>query len=1201
MERENMQRRIQRLPTIGVLAGWQVYEGYVHGFLDLVLRGIHAEAQKQGCNLLVACGVGHASGQVRLHPAWPVVSPENDFVPVGPWNTDGLIAINPLITIERSQYIQQVIAEGHPVVFVGPGEKGVSVVLDNESGIQQSIEHLVQHGHKRIAFIAGHENNEVDADSTLRLQAYRDAVRNYGLENDPRLIVHGYHDIGRGRRAMQNLLDSNIGFTAVLASNDHSAIGAMETIRKAGLRIPEDIAMIGFDDWPDAARQNPPLTSVHYPVVEAGRKALSLLLEIINRRSAADKCIQLPVKLVVRESCGCLTGRQIGRDNSASGEQSQDSIISLAAKARSIRDALMDETRFIEPNQLNTLSKQLVEAFHHSLEGKDPSLFRSVFSEILRQVEDAGDDPYVWHSALSSLEENGPRLLSARDSEARQQVEAMMRQARIAISITIRRQYRQYAYNKGFVADQIGRLASRLFMAVDENQIFSALAEYLQPIGIRHVLVAIFDEEENDPVARTRLYSMMESPVLPIRFPSREFPPAGLLPVGEPYSLALFPLLIQDVTEGYIAVDTIDLDTSVTVVRQLAGAFRSVRLHKEAVEGQRLAEEANRMKSRFLSTVSHELRTPLSLITGLAHSLIRLPEDMDSPSQKNMRNDLQRIYASAQQLDGLIRDVLDLSRDEAGQLKLVSEPLDLNEVWQPIIMIGQQSAEDKGLSWRCEIPGDLPQVWGDRTRLRQVALNLVHNAIKFTTEGEVALIVRSNRRLVTIQVRDTGLGIPPEEQEFIFDEFRQSERTTARGYGGLGLGLAICKRLVEMHGGRIWVESTGQEGVGSAFFFSLPVIQTASESKDMAPTLQGGLVALLAAQKSRAGKELHKHLVDHGYHVVRLEIDEESSNWISPLLNAGLATIILDASLAPRLGWEIIKALKENPLTQDVPVLFFSLQKQSGSILELDYLTKPLDSPELIRALARQGLDVSSSADGMTILLVDDEEGILEMHARIIQTHFPACRVLRAHDGREALEVMRQELPSLVLLDLMMPELDGFGVLEAMHTDERIRHTPVVVLTGQVLTDEDLARLNQGVATILQKGIFSIQETMAHVESALARTPRLGTEMQRIVRKAMGYIHTHYAEPFSRQHMARQLGLSERYLTRCFHKEMSITPVEYLNRYRLKEAKAMLRRGTNVTETALAVGFSSVSYFTRLFEKELGVSPGAYRHNHSKR
>ena len=1195
-----MQSQIQSLPTVGVLAGWQVYDGYVHGFLDLVLHGIRAEAQSQGCNLLLACGLGHTIGQMRLQPAWPLVSPENDFVPVGPWNTDGLIVINPLLSIGRSQYIQQVIVTGHPVVFVGPGEKGVSVTLDNESGIRQAMEHLVQHGHERIAFIAGHENNEIDADSMLRLQVYHQAVQDYGLDDDPRLIVHGYHDLVRGRQAMQKLLGSSVAFTAVLASNDQSAIGAMEAIRKARLRVPEDIAMIGFDDWPDAAGQNPPLTSVHYPAVQAGRRALAFLLETINGQSPSNQTIQMPVKLVIRESCGCLPGRPLGKDFSPDGEQHQDSMVSPSSMARAIGEALRDETRFMEPDELDILSIHLVEAFQHSLQKKDPSLFCKVFSQILLQVEKAGDDPYVWHSALSSLEENGPRFFVAWNADTQRQVEETMRQARIAVSSNLRRQYRQYAYSRGYVTDQIGRLTTRLFMAVDENQILTALTEYLQPIGVRHLLVAFFEEEGNDPVAWTRLYSTLESPTVSIHFPSRQFPPTGLFPAGEPFRSVLFPLLIQDVAEGYVAVDTLDLDTCVMIVRQLAGAFRSVRLHKEAMEGQRLAEEANRMKSRFLSTVSHELRTPLSLITGLSRSLITLPEEAASTGQEDIRNDLQRIYTSAQQLDGLIRDVLDLSRDEAGKLQLACEPLDLAEIWQPVVMLGQQTAQEKGLGWRCEIPVELPQVWGDRTRLRQVALNLINNAIKFTAEGEVALIVRTHDTLVTIQICDTGLGIPPEEQEFIFDEFRQSERTTARGYGGLGLGLAICKRLVEMHGGHIWVESTGQEGSGSSFFFTLPAIRTASELRETASTISSRQVALLVAKHSSVGKELHDHLADHGYQVIRLEVDEESFDWISPLLDAGPGAVVLDASLPPRFGWEIIRALKENPFVQDVPVLFFSLQKKRGSMLELDYLLKPVDSSELIGVLVRQGLDVNSSSERKTILLVDDETAVLEMHARFIQDQFPSCCVLSAPTGREALETIRQRLPDLILLDLMMPELDGFEVLKAMRTDKRTRNIPVVVLTGQALSEEDMVRLNQGVAAVLQKGVFSIQETMAHVESVLARAPRLRSEMQRIVRKAMAYMHKHYAEPFSRPDMARQLGLSERYLTRCFHKEMNVTPVEYLNRYRLKQAKLMLGMGANVTETALAVGFSSVSYFTRLFEKEVGVSPGAYRQNYSK-
>jgi len=191
---------------------------------------------------------------------------------------------------------------------------------------------------------------------------------------------------------------------------------------------------------------------------------------------------------------------------------------------------------------------------------------------------------------------------------------------------------------------------------------------------------------------------------------------------------------------------------------------------------------------------------------------------------------------------------------------------------------------------------------------------------------------------------------------------------------------------------------------------------------------------------------------------------------------------------------------------------------------------------------------------------------------------------------------MRRERPDLVLLDLMMPELDGFGVLERMQTEETIRHVPVIVLTGQVLTEEDMARLNRGVATVLSKGVFSAEETLAHVERALARTRNLSSEMQRLVRKAVTYIHGHYTEPVARKDVARYVGVSEDYLTRCFRQEMGVTPMAYLNRYRVKQARALLAAGEkNVTEVAFAVGFSDSNYFSRVFRQEVGTSPSAYR------
>jgi AraC-like DNA-binding protein len=354
------------------------------------------------------------------------------------------------------------------------------------------------------------------------------------------------------------------------------------------------------------------------------------------------------------------------------------------------------------------------------------------------------------------------------------------------------------------------------------------------------------------------------------------------------------------------------------------------------------------------------------------------------------------------------------------------------------------------------------------------------------------------------------------------------------------------------------------------------------------------LVVMLVSKPVSEDEHLHEHLTQEGYPIKILQIDE-AQNWRPQLWAASPGAVVLSASLAPNLGWEIIKVLKENQITHDIPVVFYSLSQNIGTSLEIDYLTKPIVGHKLVKSLANQGFDAETGAQDSAILIVDDEPGVLELHVRMVQERFPSCRVLRAHNGLEALEVIRQERPDLVLLDLMMPELDGFGVLKAMREGESTRNIPVIVVTSQALTENDMARLNLGVTSILQKGIFSARETLAQVESALARAPKLGSQMQRLIRKVIVYLNGHYSEPFSRKDLAHHFGVSARYLSRCFRQEMGITPLEYLNRYRMRKAKELLKSGQNVTETALAVGFSSVSYFNRLFKKEVGISPSVYR------
>ena len=1166
--------------TIGVLAGSQVYYGTILGnFIGPLLHGVASAAENRGCNLLLACGMD-SSSYTAAHPAWPLPSSDVDYVPVGPWNTDGLIVVNPLFAESRSNYVQGLIAAGYPVVFAATGEQGPTVAVDNADTIRQAILHLMDHGHRQVAFIAGYPD-DLTGDSGIRLRAFQQITHEYGIVSDQKLIAYGNHGINGGHQAMQQILDSGVPFTAVLASNDESAIGAMSALKSAGLRIPEDVAIIGNDDTVEAVTQVPPLTTFHSSFFRMGYQALELLLDFIEGRRTELGNVTIPTQLIVRQSCGCQPSAnpQGGLSNSQT-PVFRDNIRSIPSHlTKTITKIALAGTQRLSPNEVRSRCKQLVESFIESMPSKNPVHFRQTLKETLARVESLEDDIFIWNDVLSVLENGLGKPME-------QQLETIVAEARAVITQYMQRQHRRLISHQIWIADQVGQLNARLLTALDEAQVYEILASYLPQVGIQDLSVAFFEAKDGDPFAGCSLHKVSEHGV-EIRFPSRQFPPKDLY--EEPYRLALLPMTVREETPGFVVFDTANLEICAHIVWQLITFLKVVRLYREATQGRQLAEEANRLKSRFLSTVSHELRTPLNLIVGLSAMLLQKGQNDGS----EIELDLKRIHASAQHLDGLIRDVLDLAQNEMGELKLVCSRLDLADVLKIVATVGEQLTQDKGLEWQASIPEILPNVWGDRTRLRQVTLNLVNNAVKFTARGRVTLRVSAMNETITVEVSDTGLGILPEEQSVVFDEFRQSERTTALGYGGLGLGLSICKRLIELHGGTIGVHSSGEEGAGSTFYFTLPILEQNTEL-GLPERIAREHAVLLLAERSGDSELLCQYLIQRGFDVEMVWID--AGNRLPYWLRSQPGAVILEQGTDPEQGWEVMKALTENPLTRDIPVLFYSLdgKQDRGSLLELSYLTKPLHQAELIRALEHR--EINKSENERTILIVDDEPSALELHARIVAAWSPECRILKARNGRESLALIREAHPDLVLLDLIMPELDGFGVLEAMRSDLRSRDVPVIVLTGQTLTMDDWQRLGQGVTSVLKKGLFSAQETLSHIEAALSRSGALGGEAQRIVRKTVIYLHEHYMNPISLKDAARHVSVSKEYLARCFRQEMGITLVTYLNRYRVNQAKALLEQGTlNLTEIALESGFSSSAYFSRVFRKEVGISPTDYQ------
>jgi AraC-like DNA-binding protein len=503
-------------------------------------------------------------------------------------------------------------------------------------------------------------------------------------------------------------------------------------------------------------------------------------------------------------------------------------------------------------------------------------------------------------------------------------------------------------------------------------------------------------------------------------------------------------------------------------------------------------------------------------------------------------------------------------------------------------------------------------------------LNLFSNACKFTSRGDVTLTVAVGEREVTVMVSDTGLGVPLAEQKMIFNEFHQSERTAARGYGGMGLGLAITRHLVELHGGKIGVLSSGVEGSGATFYFTLPV---ASEAEPAVPWGTADedckQTVLILSEQTTTGERLKAYLDERGFKVHHLEVDlkaDPSHRWLSQVMACPCGAIVLDCDPDAEWGWQLMTALKNNPGTQDIPVIFCNMMpgRDRGAMLELDYLAKPLGLDALTGALEQHGIalqahsaspstiSVQGSGRGTpetppkVILVVDDEAGERHLLTRYVHERFPDVRVLEAGNGRQALEWMQKDRPSLVLLDLMMPDVDGFALIETMQADKALRGIPVVVMTAMSMTKDVVERLNRGVTSILGKGLFSAEETLAHIETALARNKRLGSEVQRIARTAMAYIHTNFAEPVTRGDIARHVGVNERYLTHCFHQEVGIAPMSYLLRYRIGRAKELLAESDrSITDIAMQVGFSSSSYLSHVFLKEVGVTPREYRQGKS--
>jgi signal transduction histidine kinase/DNA-binding response OmpR family regulator/putative methionine-R-sulfoxide reductase with GAF domain len=529
-----------------------------------------------------------------------------------------------------------------------------------------------------------------------------------------------------------------------------------------------------------------------------------------------------------------------------------------------------------------------------------------------------------------------------------------------------------------------------------------------------------------------------------------------------------------------------EIDFCRVVTGQAAIAIDNLWALREQQEAAERLREVDKLKTQFLANMSHELRTPLNSIIGFSRVILK---GIDGPLTELQQTDLSAIYNSGQHLLGLINDILDVSKIEAGKMELNFEEVDLKQIIRGVMSTAIGLVKDKPVQLEQRVPDDLPPIWADSTRVRQIVLNLVSNAAKFTEQGKISVSASYNEEWVTVKVADTGIGIPEDKLSTIFEEFTQVDASTTRRAGGTGLGLPITRHFVQMHGGEINVES--KAGVGSVFAFTLP-IHPREEKEEQAsggetPEAQepdGSRRLVLAIDDDAHVLSLYKrYLEDEGYQVIGMTSSEDV---VQKAREVVPYAITLDVLMPGKDGWQVLQELKDCPETHDIPIVICSILSEEGrgfSLGAADYLVKPIMEDELLNALAR--LD-HPRGKRVEVLVIDDHVDDILLIRRILEAQGD-YHISEANGGLAGIEMVRRRPPDVIILDLMMPDVDGFGVLEALKREPETRVIPVIVVTAKQLTEEDRKRLNGQVEVLLSKGLFTERELLEDVKVALKK------------------------------------------------------------------------------------------------------------------
>ena len=568
-------------------------------------------------------------------------------------------------------------------------------------------------------------------------------------------------------------------------------------------------------------------------------------------------------------------------------------------------------------------------------------------------------------------------------------------------------------------------------------------------------------------------------------------------------TLISLPLMVQNELQGVLEVLSPKVDRYVDedlkmlsiIANELAIGMSRKRLMDEITiknieleNEKKKTEDANDTLKRFLATFSHELRAPLNAIVGFSEILTTGMKDLPQPKVSEF---MKNINESGKHLQDLINDILDLSKIEAGKMELHIEAYPVSYFIETVERVMHAAIHHKNIKVIFDVAPDIDQLVVDQTRFKQILVNLVSNAVKYShPNGTVAVTIRRFINEIEFEVKDEGVGIKPEDLPKLFRAFQQG-KNSKKASEGTGLGLVITKRLVELHGGQIWVES--EWGKGTTFRFRIPMVVAGEviESADQLLRIVGEQpltmpegekpLVLIIEDNAQASQLIQMYLHEAGY---RTEVAKDGAEGLEKAKHLKPHIITLDMIMPMKDGWQVLKELKRHPICKNIPIVIISItdEKKLGfSMGAVDYFVKPVNREELINAIRKIPIRLSKQHQHPKVLIIDDDKTASELIQVILEAE--GYDVIKSMNGREGIRLAATESPDLIILDLIMPDISGFNVAYQLKQQHNTRNTPIIILTSMEI-DEDTKDQMQGfISTIISKSKFTKKDLLREINT----------------------------------------------------------------------------------------------------------------------